>query len=134
MVIVDLKTGKREPQTDAKVIDNPQLGAYQLAFESGAIPAAAGRPPGGAKLLVLRPTAARSDYATPWQPPFDDERRELFLDAHPLGRGRHARHLVHRAVRRSLPRRVLVRALPHPHDRCGERVVTASRLRGHAVG
>ena len=79
VVIVDLKTGKREPQTDAKVSDNPQLGAYQLAFESGAIPAASGHPPGGAKLLVLRPTAARSDYAAPWQPPFDDERRELFL-------------------------------------------------------
>jgi superfamily I DNA/RNA helicase/RecB family exonuclease len=79
VVIVDLKTGKREPQTDAKVVDNPQLGAYQLAFESGAIPAAAGLPPGGAKLLVLRPTAARAEYATPWQPPFDDERRALFL-------------------------------------------------------
>jgi RecB family exonuclease len=78
VVIVDLKTGKREPQTDAKVSDNPQLGAYQLAFESGAIPAAAGLPAGGAKLLVLRPTATRSDYATPWQPPFDHERRELF--------------------------------------------------------
>ncbi len=80
VVIMDLKTGKREPQTDLKVIDNPQLGAYQLAFESGAIPEAVGHPSGGAKLLVLRPTAARSDYATPWQPPFDDERRELFLE------------------------------------------------------
>jgi RecB family exonuclease len=79
VVIVDLKTGKREPQTDAKVIDNPQLGAYQLAFESGAIPEAAGLPPGGAKLLVLRTTSARAEYATPWQPPFDDERRAQFL-------------------------------------------------------
>lgn len=79
VVIVDLKTGKREPQTDAKVADNPQLGAYQLAFESGAIPTAAGLPLGGAKLLVLRPTAAHADYATPWQAPFDDERRELFF-------------------------------------------------------
>jgi superfamily I DNA/RNA helicase/RecB family exonuclease len=79
VVIADLKTGKREPQTDAKVLDNPQLAAYQLAFESGAIPAAVGHAPGGAKLLVLRPTAARADYATPWQPPFDDERREAFL-------------------------------------------------------
>jgi superfamily I DNA/RNA helicase/RecB family exonuclease len=79
VVIVDLKTGKREPQTDAKVLDNPQLAAYQLAFESGAIPAAAGHPPGGAKLLVLRPTAAKVDYATPTQPPFDEERREAFL-------------------------------------------------------
>lgn len=79
VVIVDLKTGKREPQTDAKVVDNPQLGAYQLAFEAGAIPEAVGRPSGGAKLLVLRPTATRSDYVTPWQPPFDDESREAFL-------------------------------------------------------
>ncbi len=79
VVIMDLKTGKREPQTDAKVLDNPQLGAYQLAFESGAIPEANGHAPGGAKLLVLRPTAAKSDYVTPWQPPFDDERRDVFL-------------------------------------------------------
>ncbi len=79
VVIMDLKTGKREPQTDAKVIDNPQLGAYQLAFEAGAIPEAVGHEPGGAKLLVLRPTATKSDYATPWQPPFDDERRDAFL-------------------------------------------------------
>ena len=79
VVIMDLKTGKREPQTDAKVLDNPQLAAYQLAFESGAIPEAVGHAPGGAKLLVLRPTAARADYATPWQPPFDDERRDAFV-------------------------------------------------------
>ena len=79
VVIVDLKTGKREPQTNAKVVDNPQLGAYQLAFEAGAIPEAIGHPSGGAKLLVLRPTATKSDYAEPWQPPFDDERREAFL-------------------------------------------------------
>ncbi len=79
VVIMDLKTGKREPQTDAKVIDNPQLGAYQLAFESGAIPAAEGLPSGGARLLVLRPTAAKNDYVTPTQPPFDDERRAAFV-------------------------------------------------------
>ncbi|WP_349427127.1 ATP-dependent DNA helicase [Microbacterium sp. LWS13-1.2] len=79
VVIMDLKTGKREPQTDAKVLDNPQLAAYQLAFESGAIAEANGHPAGGAKLLVLRPTATKSDYATPWQPPFDDERRDAFL-------------------------------------------------------
>ncbi|MFT4230648.1 MAG: PD-(D/E)XK nuclease family protein, partial [Microbacterium sp.] len=79
VVIVDLKTGKREPQTDAAVADHPQLAAYQLAFESGAIEQAAGLAPGGAKLLVLRPTAASKDYAAPWQPPFDDERRAAFV-------------------------------------------------------
>ncbi|HKP06615.1 MAG TPA: PD-(D/E)XK nuclease family protein, partial [Microbacterium sp.] len=79
VVIMDLKTGKREPQTDAKVLDNPQLAAYQLAFEAGAIAEANGHAPGGAKLLVLRPTATKSDYVTPWQPPFDDERRDAFV-------------------------------------------------------
>jgi superfamily I DNA/RNA helicase/RecB family exonuclease len=79
VVIVDLKTGKHEPQSDAKVAANPQLAAYQLAFESGAIPGADGHPPGGAKLLVLRPSAKTSDYAEPWQPPFDDETRGAFL-------------------------------------------------------
>ena len=51
----------------------------ELGLAGVAIPEAEGLAPGGAKLLVLRPTAAKSDYATPWQPPFDDERREAFL-------------------------------------------------------
>ncbi|MGB4778059.1 RecB family exonuclease, partial [Microbacterium sp.] len=79
VVIVDLKTGKREPQTDAKVADNPQLAAYQLALASGAIPAADGLVPGGAKLLVLRPTAATKDYVEPRQPAMDDEARAAFV-------------------------------------------------------
>lgn len=79
VVIVDLKTGKREPQTDPKVIDNPQLAAYQLALAEGAIPEAAGLTPGGAKLLVLRATAAKKDYAEPWQPPMDAPSRAAFL-------------------------------------------------------
>ncbi len=79
VVIVDLKTGKSEPQTDRAVAENPQLAAYQLAFLTGAIPEVAGLPAGGAKLLVLRPSAAAKDYAEPLQPPFDDERRAAFL-------------------------------------------------------
>ncbi|NYF17303.1 superfamily I DNA/RNA helicase [Microbacterium sp. AK009] len=78
VVIVDLKTGKSEPQTDAKVIDHPQLAAYQLAFEAGSIPGTAGRPSGGARLLVLRPTSQK-EFVTPTQPPFDDDRRAGFL-------------------------------------------------------
>lgn len=79
VVIVDLKTGKREPQTDRAVTHHAQLAAYQLAHERGAIPAAAGLPPGGAMLLVLRPTAATKDYAVPRQPPFGDDERAAFL-------------------------------------------------------
>ena len=78
VVIVDLKTGKSEPQTDAKVLEHPQLAAYQLAFESGAIAGTAGLRSGGARLLVLRPTSQR-DFVTPTQPPFDTERRAAFL-------------------------------------------------------
>ena len=80
VVIVDLKTGKNEPQTDAKVADNPQLAAYQLAFASGAIENTEGLTPGGAKLLVLRPSAVTKDYAEPLQPPFDDQARTAFVE------------------------------------------------------
>ncbi|WZH36027.1 MAG: ATP-dependent DNA helicase [Microbacterium enclense] len=80
VVIVDLKTGKNEPQTDAKVADNPQLAAYQLAFASGAIENTEGLAPGGAKLLVLRPTAATKDYAEPLQAPFDDAAHSAFVE------------------------------------------------------
>ena len=68
VVIMDLKTGKREPQTDLKVLDNPQLAAYQLAFESGAIPEADGLAPGGAKRtralnMTLSPASIRPRLA-----------------------------------------------------------------------
>jgi len=80
VVIVDLKTGKNEPQTDAKVADNPQLAAYQLAFRHGAIDQVDGMPSGGAKLLVLRPSATTKDYAEPTQKPFDDDAHDAFVD------------------------------------------------------
>ncbi len=79
VVIVDLKTGRSESTGPSAAVGNPQLSAYQLAFEGGAIPAAAGLPPGGAKLLVLKPTRG-APYATPGQPPFDDDTRQAFLN------------------------------------------------------
>ncbi len=79
VVIVDLKTGRNEPVTDRAVADHPQLAAYQLAFERGAIPEVAGLASGGAKLLVLRSRGAKA-AATPRQPPFDDDARAAFLD------------------------------------------------------
>jgi len=78
VVIVDLKTGRSQATGTAAAAGNPQLSAYQLAHEHGAIPAAAGLPSGGAKLLVLRQTR-NAPYATPSQEPFDDERRGAFL-------------------------------------------------------
>jgi len=78
VVIVDLKTGRSQATGAGAAIGNPQLSAYQLAHERGAIPAAAGLPPGGAKLLVLSQTRT-APYATPAQEPFDDETRDAFL-------------------------------------------------------
>ncbi|MBH0024570.1 ATP-dependent DNA helicase [Salinibacterium sp. SWN248] len=78
-VIVDLKTGKNEPSSDKAVADHPQLAAYQLAFASGAID---GVPEdlvnGGAKLVVLSPSAKTRDYDAPKQQPMNDEQLELF--------------------------------------------------------
>ncbi len=79
VVIVDLKTGRSEATGDRAAADNPQLAAYQLAFERGAIPAAAGATPGGAKLVVLKKTR-NAPYAEPRQAPFDEETRAAFLD------------------------------------------------------
>lgn len=78
VVIVDLKTGRSQPTGAAAAAGNPQLSAYQLAFEHGVVPGTEGRPSGGAKLLVLKPTRG-SAYATPRQEPFDDETRTAFL-------------------------------------------------------
>lgn len=78
VVIVDLKTGRNESTSASAALTNPQLSAYQLAFEGGAIPAVAGRPSGGAKLLVLKKVRG-AEYATPAQPPLDDEARQAFL-------------------------------------------------------
>ncbi|QYH36744.1 ATP-dependent DNA helicase [Salinibacterium sp. M195] len=78
-VIVDLKTGKNEPSTDKAVADHPQLAAYQLAFASGAIEGVPeGLENGGAKLVVLSPSAKTRDYVDPKQQPMNDEELELF--------------------------------------------------------
>lgn len=79
VVIVDLKTGRTQSTSASIAADNPQLSAYQLAFEMGAIAGATGHASGGAKLLVLKKTR-HSPYATPTQEPFDDERRAAFTE------------------------------------------------------
>ena len=67
VVVVDFKTGATKP-TRAQVVENPQLAAYQLAIELGALstaddddpgripgePAVHGARPGGAELIHLR--------------------------------------------------------------------------------
>ena len=78
-VIVDLKTGRYEPTTDDKVVEHPQLGAYQLAFESGAFgELTEGLTSGGAKLVVVSKGSRGSDYAAPRQQPFTPEQLDDF--------------------------------------------------------
>jgi superfamily I DNA/RNA helicase/RecB family exonuclease len=78
VVIVDLKTGKSVPHTDAKVAEHPQLAAYQVAVAAGAVPDAGDRVGAGAKLLVLQP-GTKHDFTTPTQPPLDEQARAAFL-------------------------------------------------------
>jgi RecB family exonuclease len=80
VVIVDLKTGRSETRVaDAKVADDPQLAAYQLALLEGHLPGAEVRDNAGARLLVLSKTLKNTDYRLARQPPMDADRRAQFL-------------------------------------------------------
>lgn len=78
VVIVDLKTGRSVPSA-AAVAEHPQLAAYQLAVEAGAVPAVpADAPLGGAKLVIVSSGVRGRRYREPAQERFDEERREAF--------------------------------------------------------
>lgn len=78
VVIVDLKTGRAVPSA-AKVAEHPQLAAYQLAVEAGAVPAVpADAQLGGAKLVIVSSGVRGRRYREPAQERFDEERREAF--------------------------------------------------------
>lgn len=78
-LIVDLKTGRRDPINDAGVVDHPQLGAYQLAFHDGAID---GIEPGaelaGARLVIVSSGTAKQNYRNPTQKAFTPEELSAF--------------------------------------------------------
>ncbi|WP_232819007.1 ATP-dependent DNA helicase [Homoserinimonas sp. OAct 916] len=78
-VIVDLKTGKNEPTSDAAVAKHSQLGAYQLAFADGALAEVTGDlASGGAKLVIISAGTQKKNYYDPGQLPFDDEQLAAF--------------------------------------------------------
>lgn len=81
VVVVDLKTGRSETRvSDAKVADDPQLSAYQLALGEGMIAGADPATGAGARLVVLSKTTQREpDYRIAHQPPMTPERRAAFL-------------------------------------------------------
>jgi superfamily I DNA/RNA helicase/RecB family exonuclease len=65
-VVIDLKTGKTTSATDAEIVQQPQLGAYQAAVAAGGFPEI-GDEPGGAALVQLGTGHAAAKEQ--WQPP-----------------------------------------------------------------
>lgn len=81
VVIVDLKTGRSEEKvSDEKVVGDPQLAAYQLAFLEGLVPGAEGADIAGARLVVLSKVLQKMpDYRLARQAPMGEEARAEFL-------------------------------------------------------
>ncbi|WP_442921855.1 RecB family exonuclease [Microbacterium sp. CH12i] len=80
VVVVDLKTGKNEPTTDARVEEHAQLAAYQVAVEQGLIEGADAGALAGARLLLVANTLSGSDYRVAHQHTLQGEARTRFLN------------------------------------------------------
>jgi len=80
VVVVDLKTGKYEPGTEALVAEHAQLAAYQLAIEQGQVEDADPAALAGARLVLVAQTIGQSPYRVAHQHRLDDEARAAFLE------------------------------------------------------
>ncbi|GAA4490804.1 ATP-dependent DNA helicase [Microbacterium panaciterrae] len=80
VVVVDLKTGKYEPETEAKVVEHAQLAAYQLAVEQGLVEGADPAALAGARLVLVAQTIGASPYRVAHQHRLGDEARSAFLE------------------------------------------------------
>ncbi|WP_435743750.1 ATP-dependent helicase [Microbacterium sp. PMB16] len=78
-VVVDLKTGKNDPESDSGVLEHAQLAAYQVAVQQGLIEGAPAHSLGGARLVIVSKTLSKSDYRVAHQHTLDDESRSAFL-------------------------------------------------------
>lgn len=79
VVVVDLKTGKRDKESDDGVADHAQLAAYQIAVQEGLVAGAPADELGGARLVIVSKTLAGSDFRVAHQHPLDDDARLVFL-------------------------------------------------------
>lgn len=79
VVVVDLKTGKSDPESEQGVVEHAQLAAYQIAVQQGLVPGAAADALAGARLVIVSKTLSKSDYRVAHQHPLDDEGRTAFL-------------------------------------------------------
>lgn len=80
VVVADLKTGKRDKESDDGVADHAQLAAYQIAVQEGLVSGAVASELGGARLVIVSKTLARSDYRIAHQRTLDADARAAFLD------------------------------------------------------
>ncbi len=78
-VVVDLKTGKNDPESDSGVLAHAQLAAYQVAVQQGLVEGAPPSSLAGARLVIVSKTLAKSDYRIAHQHTLDDESRSAFL-------------------------------------------------------
>lgn len=78
-VVVDLKTGKNDPESDSGVLEHAQLAAYQIAVQQGLVEGAPPESLAGARLVIVSKTLAKSDYRIAHQHTLDDEARAAFL-------------------------------------------------------
>ena len=79
VVVVDLKTGKSDPESEQGVVEHAQLAAYQIAVQQGLVPGAPADALAGARLVIVSKTLSKSDYRVAHQHPLDDEGRTAFL-------------------------------------------------------
>lgn len=117
-VVVDLKTGKTDPESDSGVLEHAQLAAYQVAVQQGLIEGAPPESLAGARLVIVSKTLAKSDYRIAHQHTLDDESRSAFLRRVMRRGARHVGVELHGAGRVALRRHAAPRApVPHPHRR-----------------
>ncbi|HET6302128.1 ATP-dependent DNA helicase [Microbacterium sp.] len=80
VVVVDLKTGRSEDRvSDAKVVEDAQLAAYQLAIDSGLVELPPDAENAGARLLVLSRKLKDTHYRIAHQKALTPETRAQFL-------------------------------------------------------
>lgn len=79
VVVVDLKTGKYEPESEQKVADHAQLAAYQVAVQEGLIAGADPAALAGARLVLVAKTLAGSDFRVAHQHTLAGDERVHFL-------------------------------------------------------
>ena len=77
--VVDLKTGRSMPSEKNDMPEHPQLGAYQLAVEDGAVEGVpAGSAMADARLVFVQNARSGRAYSERTQQAFDDEAREAY--------------------------------------------------------